>query len=118
MESIWPRHFLMSDNESIQVINEHKYRHTYGLQLPDQLFCRIYYSFTGRKFLSTHYYRKFHDKQTEGISLENIKVDFTKLQQNDKKTYVLKRFSAIYVYKPPKNCVDIPRDVCGLFLHH
>eukprot|EP01084_Bolivina_argentea_P151679 264739_1 len=85
----------MSDRESIQLINEHKYRHSYGLQLPDQLFCTIYYSITGRKFLSTHYYRKYHHEQTKGISLQNIKVDFTKLQQDDKTRYVLKRFSKL-----------------------
>eukprot|EP01084_Bolivina_argentea_P267908 454919_1 len=97
MEYMWPNHFLMSDTETSQIILEHKYRHSYGLQLPDQFFCKIYYSITGGKFLSTHYYRKYHPEITKeiDISLQNIKIDFKKLQEDDKKTYAMNRFSAL-----------------------
>eukprot|EP01084_Bolivina_argentea_P042583 78520_1 len=95
METVWVRHFLISESEANVLTNEHKYRHCYGLQLPDSLFCTLYYSITHHKFLSTHYYRRSHVDEQNEISLQHITTNLQKLKdanQDSRTMYLLKRF--------------------------
>eukprot|EP01084_Bolivina_argentea_P291943 501819_1 len=105
MESIWLKHFCISDSEVTSLVNEHKYKHSFGLQLPDPMFCKIYYSVTRRRFLSTHYYRKYHRETVSDLSLRKIKFDNSKLKDDDKKNYFLRKFNELTEEKE-FTCID------------
>eukprot|EP01084_Bolivina_argentea_P268065 455216_1 len=92
MESAWFDHFVISESAANEIANKHKYRHSFGLQLPDSEFCSVYYSLTRRRFLSTHYYRKYHPELVQDMSLKNIEFDLNNIKENDNKIYSLRRF--------------------------
>ena len=59
ISTIWPEHFCIDSRDRDKLTSHSKFRHIYGLPLRDEEFCSIYYAITGRKFLSSHYYRTY-----------------------------------------------------------
>eukprot|EP01084_Bolivina_argentea_P302887 522879_1 len=57
MCTLWPKYFCLSTTDALKLVKEHKYRHQFGLPLPDSEFCLLYYAATKRRFWSTYYYR-------------------------------------------------------------
>eukprot|EP01084_Bolivina_argentea_P302890 522884_1 len=49
METVWPHYFNISAKSAVILTRQHKYRHQFGLPLPDQRFCTIYYAVSKRR---------------------------------------------------------------------
>eukprot|EP01083_Nonionella_stella_P192529 711578_1 len=73
METLWPKYFTISSDDINPLIYHHKYRHQFGVGLYDKAFCTLYYALTHRRFLSTHYYRKY--QIASKLSLRRISVN-------------------------------------------